>query len=88
LLGGGTFTITNLGMFDIESFSPIINQPQVAILGVNKMTDTPLVIDGQIAVRPIMKFSLTADHRAVDGAVAAMFLSTLKKYLEQPMLMV
>ena len=88
LLGGGTFTITNLGMFDIESFSPIINQPQVAILGVNKMTDTPLVIDGQITVRPIMKFSLTADHRAVDGAVAAMFLSTLKKYLEQPMLMV
>ena len=87
LLSGGTFTITNLGMFSIESFTPIINQPQVAILGVNRMVDTPVVIDGQITARPIMKFSLAADHRAVDGAVAAMFLSTLKKYLEQPMLM-
>jgi len=85
-LNGGTFTIFDLGMFDIESFTPIINQPHVAILGVNKITDTPLLINGHLSVRQIMKLSLTADHRAVDGALAAMFLSTLKRYLEQPAL--
>jgi pyruvate dehydrogenase E2 component (dihydrolipoamide acetyltransferase) len=86
-LNGGTFTITNLGMYNIESFTPIINQPQVAILGVNKMTDTPVVINGEITVRPLMKFSLTFDHRAVDGSVAAEFMNTLKKFMEAPILM-
>lgn len=86
-LSGGTFTISNLGMYGIESFTPIINQPEVAILGVNALQDAVVVVDGQPVVRPIMKMSLTADHRAVDGAVAAQFLAKLKKYLEKPALM-
>lgn len=83
-LAGGTFTITNLGMYGIESFTPIINQPEAAILGINAMKDTPVVIEGELAVRPMLKLSLTADHRIVDGAVAAHFLAFLKKYLEVP----
>ncbi|MCD8349010.1 MAG: 2-oxo acid dehydrogenase subunit E2 [Planctomycetaceae bacterium] len=86
-LTGGTFTISNLGMFGIESFTPIINQPEVAILGINAMQDSIVVVDGQPVVRPLMKMSLTADHRAVDGAVAAQFLAKLKKYLEKPCLL-
>lgn len=81
---GGSFTITNLGTFGIESFSPIINQPEVAILGVNKIGDTPVVINGEVGVRPIMNLSLTADHRAVDGAVAAQFLMRVKELIEKP----
>lgn len=84
---GGTFTITNLGMFGIEYFSPIINQPEVAILGVNKITETPVVENGEIVIKPLMNLSLTADHRAVDGSVAAQFLATLKKYIEKPELL-
>jgi Pyruvate/2-oxoglutarate dehydrogenase complex, dihydrolipoamide acyltransferase (E2) component, and related enzymes len=84
---GGTFTITNLGMYGIEYFSPIINQPEVAILGVNKITDTPVVQNGVIVIKPLMNLSLTADHRAVDGSVAAQFLSKLKEYIEKPELM-
>ena len=85
-LQGGTFTITNLGMYGIESFSPIINQPEVAILGVNTMIDTMVVENGQPVVKPLMKLSLTADHRAVDGALAAQFLSYVKKLMEKPAL--
>ena len=81
---GGTFTITNLGMYGIESFTPIINQPEVAILGVNTMKDSVVVVDGEITVRPVMTFSLVADHRAVDGAVAAGFLGRLRQILEKP----
>ena len=86
-LQGGTFTITNLGMYGIESFSPIINQPEVAILGVNTMEDKVVVIDGEIAIRPIMNLSLTADHRVVDGSVAAQFLQRVKSLMENPALM-
>jgi pyruvate dehydrogenase E2 component (dihydrolipoamide acetyltransferase) len=86
-LSGGTFTITNLGMFGIESFSPIINQPEVAILGVNAITKTPVVKDGEIVIRPLMKLSLTTDHRAIDGSVAAQFLAKLKSLLEKPALL-
>lgn len=84
LLSGGTFSITNLGIYGIESFTPIINQPETAILGVNAILDSPVVRDGAIVVRPIMKLSLVADHRAVDGAVAARFMARLKKLLEVP----
>ena len=84
---GGTFTITNLGMFGIESFSPIINQPEVAILGVNAIRDTLVIRDGVQMVRPLMELSLTADHRVVDGAVAARFLQSLRAVLERPALM-
>ncbi len=86
-LTGGTFTITNLGMYGIESFSPIINQPEVAILGVNTMEDKVVVVDGEICVRPIMNLSLTADHRVVDGSVAAQFLQRVKKLMEKPALL-
>ncbi|AJD29499.1 MULTISPECIES: dihydrolipoamide acetyltransferase family protein [Clostridium] len=85
---GGTFTITNLGMFGIKSFSPIINQPEVAILGVNMITNTPVVENGEIVIKPLMNLSLTADHRAVDGVVAAQFLKEVKKYMEKPELLI
>lgn len=85
-LSGGTFTITNLGMYGIESFTPIINQPEVAILGVNTIEDKVVVVDGEICVRPILNLSLTADHRVVDGSVAAQFLQRLKKLIECPAL--
>ena len=86
-LKGGTFTITNLGMYGIESFTPIINQPEVAILGVNTMEDKVVVVDGEICVRPIMNLSLTADHRVVDGSVAAQFQQRVKKLMEKPALL-
>lgn len=86
-LAGGTFTITNIGMFGIDSFSPVINQPEVAILGINRMVDKPVVIDGQILIRPMMNLSLTADHRLVDGAMAARFLARVKEIIENPYLL-
>ncbi len=75
-------------MFGIKSFSPIINQPEVAILGVNMITNTPVVENGEIVIKPLMSLSLTADHRAVDGAVAAQFLKAVKKYMEKPELLI
>jgi pyruvate dehydrogenase E2 component (dihydrolipoamide acetyltransferase) len=81
---GGTFTITNIGMFGMESFTPIINQPEVAILGVNSIMDTPMVVDGQVVIKPMMNLSLTADHRVVDGSVAAQFVARLKELIEKP----
>lgn len=85
---GGTFTITNLGMYGIEYFSPIINQPEVAILGVNKITETPVVQKGEIVIKPLMNLSLTADHRAVDGSVAAQFLAKVKAFIEKPEMLI
>ena len=81
---GGTFTITNLGMYGIEAFSPIINQPEVAILGINTIMETPVVENGELIIKPLMNLSLTADHRVVDGSVAAQFLAKLKRYIEKP----
>lgn len=86
-MSGGTFTITNLGMYGMESFTPIINQPEVAILGVNAILETPVAVNGQVAVKPLMNLSLAADHRAVDGAVAAAFMQKLKQYVETPALL-
>lgn len=83
-LEDSTFTISNLGMFGIDSFAPIINQPNSAILGVSATVDKPVVLNGEIAIRPIMKLSITVDHRVVDGMEAAKFLNTLKNYLENP----
>jgi len=87
-LTGGTFTITNLGMFGIDSFSPIINQPEVAILGVNSITEMPVLENGNVINKQFMKLSLTADHRAIDGAVAAQFLYRIKQYIEKPAMLV
>lgn len=83
----GTFTITNLGMYEIDEFTPIINPPEVGILGVGAITDTPWVVDGKLEIRPIMVLSLTYDHRVIDGAPAAQFLRYIKKLLQNPYLM-
>lgn len=85
---GGTFTVSNLGMFGIDEFTAIVNPPQVGILAVGAMTDIPVVRDGQIVVRPMMNLVLTYDHRVIDGAPAAQFLSRLKELLENPYLMI
>lgn len=86
-LTGGTFTITNIGMFGMESFTPIINQPEVAILGVNAIVQTPVAVEGQVTIKPLMNLSLTADHRVVDGSVAAQFMARVKEYIEKPALL-
>ncbi|MED1472425.1 dihydrolipoamide acetyltransferase family protein [Bacillus salipaludis] len=83
-LSGGTFTISNLGMYAVDSFTPIINQPEAAILGVGRIRDQVVSINGAIVVRPIMSLSLSFDHRIVDGAPAAHFLTDLKEILENP----
>jgi pyruvate dehydrogenase E2 component (dihydrolipoamide acetyltransferase) len=85
---GGTFTISNLGMYGIESFSAIINPPQVAILAVGSVTKEPIYQDGQFVPADIMRVTISADHRVTDGAEAARFLAELKHLLEQPMLLV
>jgi pyruvate dehydrogenase E2 component (dihydrolipoamide acetyltransferase) len=81
---GGTFTVSNLGMFDVESFTAVINPPESAILAVGSITPTPVVIDGQVVVRDQMKVTLSSDHRALDGAIAARFLQEIKRLLEEP----
>ena len=81
---GGTFTITNVGVFGSVFGLPIINQPQVAILGLGTIVKRPVVIDDMIAVRPIAHVSLSYDHRIVDGADASRFMSTVKRELERP----
>lgn len=86
-LSGGTFTITNLGMFDIDAFTPIINLPQCAILGVGRIVARPVVVDADaetVAVRKMIALSLTFDHRVVDGAPAARFLQRIKEVIERP----
>ncbi len=81
-VSGGNFTITNLGMYDVDAFTPIIHQPQVAILGVGRIVQKPAVHDGQIAIRSMMTLSLTFDHRIVDGAPAAAFLRDIVQRLD------
>jgi len=83
-LSGGTFTITNLGMYGVEFFTPIINPPEAAILGVGKITEKPVVVDGKVEFRPRMMLSLSYDHRIVDGAPASEFLLKVKEKIEQP----
>jgi pyruvate dehydrogenase E2 component (dihydrolipoamide acetyltransferase) len=83
-LTGGTFTVTNLGMYGVEFFTPIINPPEAAILGVGKIVEKPVVVDGKVEVKPLMTLSLSYDHRIVDGAPAAKFLQKIKHYMESP----
>jgi pyruvate dehydrogenase E2 component (dihydrolipoamide acetyltransferase) len=85
-LGGGTFTITNLGTYGIDAFTPIINLPQCAILGVGRIIGKPAVWQGQVVPRQMMALSLTFDHRVVDGGPAARFLNTVREFVEQPYL--
>jgi pyruvate dehydrogenase E2 component (dihydrolipoamide acetyltransferase) len=83
-LDGGTFTISNLGMFGIERFIAVLNPPQVAILAVGATEEKPVVVDGEVVVRPRLELTLTCDHRAVDGATGAQFLGDVKAFLEEP----
>jgi len=86
-LTGGTFTVTNLGMYDIDAFTPIINLPEAAILGVGRIQPKPVVRDGEIVVRQMWTLSLVFDHRLVDGAPAARFLQRIKQLIENPYLL-
>ena len=81
---GSTFTISNLGMFGIESFTSIINQPNSAILSIGSIIEKPIVRDGEVVVGNTMKLTLACDHRVVDGATGSLFLKTLKEYIENP----
>src|SRR5207245_11374904 len=83
-LDGGTFTISNLGMYGVERFVAVLNPPQAAILAVGSVEDRVVAVDGQAVVRPRMEITLTCDHRAVDGATGAEFLMTVKQFLEEP----
>jgi len=85
-MAGGTFTISNLGMFGVDEFVAVLNPPQVAILAVGAVKDTAVVVDGQVGVAPLMHVTLTCDHRAIDGADGAAFLRTLVALVEQPAL--
>ena len=84
-MADSTFTISNLGMYGVKSFVPIINQPNTAILGVSATVQKPVVLNGEVTVRPIMTLTLTADHRVVDGLEGAKFMKTLKEAIENPL---
>jgi pyruvate dehydrogenase E2 component (dihydrolipoamide acetyltransferase) len=85
---GATFSISNLGMLGIDEFTAVINPPEAAILAVGSMTPKPVVRDGEIVVRQIMRVTMSCDHRVIDGATGARFLQTFKRLLENPLLMI
>ena len=84
-ISDGTFTITNLGMYNVDAFNAIINQPQAAILAVGRITERVVPVNGQPAVQPMMVLTLSCDHRAVDGARGAQFLDTVATFIEEPL---
>ena len=83
-MADGTFTITSMGVYDVDAFTPIINPPQVAILGTGRLVEKPVVYNGEITKRSMIALSLTFDHRAIDGVPAGQLLKAIKEYLEQP----
>jgi pyruvate dehydrogenase E2 component (dihydrolipoamide acetyltransferase) len=85
---GATFSVSNLGMFGIDEFTALINPPEAAILAVGAVTPRPVVRDGEVTVRQLMRVTLSCDHRVVDGATGARFLQTLKKILENPLYLI
>ena len=85
---GGTFTITNLGSLEVDGFTPIINPPQAAILGIGRIVEKPAARGGAVVVRPMVTLSLSFDHRIVDGAPAGRFLQRIKQLVERPMALV
>ncbi len=87
-LNGGTFTLTNLGMYEVDGFTPIINQPQAAILGCGRIQAKPAALEDKVAVRQMMTLSLSFDHRLVDGGPAARFLQRVKQLVERPFALV
>jgi 2-oxoglutarate dehydrogenase E2 component (dihydrolipoamide succinyltransferase) len=86
-LRGGTFTITNGGVYGSLMSTPILNPPQVAILGLHKIEKRPIALDGQVVIRPMMYVALSYDHRVVDGREAVQFLAKIKQLVEQPELL-
>jgi pyruvate dehydrogenase E2 component (dihydrolipoamide acetyltransferase) len=84
---GATFSISNLGMFGIDEFTAVINPPEAAILAIGAATAKPVVRDGEVTVRQIMRVTMSCDHRVVDGATGAKFLQTFKRILENPVLL-
>jgi pyruvate dehydrogenase E2 component (dihydrolipoamide acetyltransferase) len=86
-LEDGTFTISNLGMYRVESFTAVLNPPQAAIIAVGATEDRAVPVEGEIVIRPMLTLTATFDHRAVDGAPAAGFLQSVKELLEEPALM-
>jgi pyruvate dehydrogenase E2 component (dihydrolipoamide acetyltransferase) len=86
-VGGGTFTLSNMGMLGIDKFNAIINPPECSILGVGRTVEKPVVQEGEIKIKPMAWLSLSSDHRIVDGATAAFFLNHIKKLLENPTLL-
>ncbi len=84
---GGTFTVSNLGMYEIDAFTPIINPPETGILGVGRIMEKPVVKNGAIVACPVVTLSLSFDHRVIDGAPAARFLQKIKRLLENPLLL-
>ncbi len=85
---GGTFSISNLGMFDVDQFTAVINPPEAGILAVGSITDRPVAVDGAMTVRKRMRVTMSCDHRVIDGATGARFLQTLKRMLENPLAIV
>jgi len=83
---GSTFTLSSLGMFGIEEFTAIINPPESAILAVGAILDKPAAVNNEVVIRPMMKLTLSYDHRVIDGAKAAEFMKTLREFLENPSL--
>ncbi|MFH1766122.1 MAG: dihydrolipoamide acetyltransferase family protein, partial [Gemmatimonadota bacterium] len=81
---GSTFSVSNLGMFGIQEFTGVINPPEAGIIAVGGIEETPVVEDGRVVVRPLMKVTMSCDHRVIDGATGARFLQTLKEMLEEP----
>lgn len=83
-MAGGTFTISNGGVFGSLMGTPIINLPQTAVLGLHAIKEKPVVVNGQIVIRPVMYLALTYDHRLLDGREAVQFLVKVKDYIEDP----
>jgi pyruvate dehydrogenase E2 component (dihydrolipoamide acetyltransferase) len=86
-VGEGTFTLSNMGMLGIDKFNPIINPPECSILGVGRTVEKPVVYGGEVKIRPMAWLNLSSDHRIVDGATAALFLNHIKKFVENPTLL-
>ena len=86
-LQGGTCTISNLGMYGCDHFTPIVNPPEATILGVCRTVEKPIVVDHQIVIAPMMNVVLGYDHRVIDGATAGLVTTRLREYLENPLLL-
>ncbi len=85
MLEGGTFTVSNLGMFGVPEFSAILNPPQAGILAVGAAVQQPIAQDGEVLIASVMRVTLSADHRAIDGAVAARLVKKFQEFIEQPL---